>query len=155
MIELSVVSDIDAPADRIWDALTDLSRFEEWNPFIREARGTPAVGAKVRVHVRPWPLLPLTFEPTVVVCDENRELRWRGHFLTPWLASGDHRFKLEPSSGGRIRFVQEERFTGLLPRCMSWLLEREARRGFQAMNRALKARVERPRVVPVAVAAAS
>jgi len=145
MIELSVASDIDAPAEAIWEALTDLSRFGEWNPFIRAASGTPAVGAKLRVRVRPSIVVPLIFHPTVLVCDANRELRWRGHFLKPWIASGEHSFTLEPAGDGRTRFVQHEVITGLLPPFLSRLISREARLGFEAMNRALKARVERGR----------
>jgi len=145
MIDLSVASDIDAPAEAVWRALTDLPRFREWNPFIREASGSARVGARLRVRVRPSLPVPLVFRPTVLVSDENRELRWRGCFLAPWLASGDHRFTLEPAGEGRTRLVQREVFSGLLPTLASWLLEREARRGFRAMNRALKARVERAR----------
>jgi hypothetical protein len=143
MIDLSMSSDIQAPARKIWEVLTDLPRFAEWNPFIRAASGKPAVGAKVKVSVRPWPALPLVFKPTVTVCDEDRELRWRGHFLSRWLGSGEHSFTIEPAGDGRVRFVQREVFTGLLPRLASRLLVREARRGFDAMNQALKARVEK------------
>ena len=155
MIELSVANDIDASPEAIWHALTDLSRYGEWNPFIREASGTPAVGAKLRVRVRSSLPFPLVFRPTVLVCDENRELSWRGHFVVPWLATGEHTFRLEPAGEGRPRFVQHEVFTGLLPPVVSRLLEREVRRGFDAMNRALKARVERTTPAPSPTASAT
>lgn len=144
MLELSVAHDIAAPAERIWKTLTDLPRFADWNPFIRFARGAPAVGAKLFVFVKPKLRVPLIFRPKVTVCEENQELRWTGHFLRPWIAAGDHSFKLERTAGGGTRFVQREVFTGLLPALLSRLLEREARRGFEAMNEALKARVETP-----------
>ena len=32
--------------------------------------------------------MPLVFRPRVIVCDENRELRWRGHFLAPYGGEG-------------------------------------------------------------------
>jgi hypothetical protein len=142
MLGLSVVSDINAGAEKVWDALTDLPRFREWNPFIREASGTPAVGAKLRVRVKPTLPVPLVFHPEVLVCEKNRELRWRGFFFSPLLASGVHSFTLEPAGEGRTRLVQRETFGGLLPAFLSRLLLSEARRGFEAMNRALKARVE-------------
>jgi len=41
-----------------------------------------------------------------------------------------------------VRFVQREVFGGVLPRLVSRVLVPEARRGFDAMNRALKARAE-------------
>ena len=144
MVELSVAHDIAAPAERIWKTLTDLPRFADWNPFIRFARGAPAVGKKLFVFVRPSLRVPLVFRPKVTVFDENQELRWTGHFLRPWIGAGDHSFKLEPTPEGGTRFVQREVFTGLLPALLSRLLVREARRGFEAMNQALKTRVETP-----------
>jgi hypothetical protein len=142
MRELIRAIDIDAPAETVWQILTDLPRFSEWNPFIREARGRLAVGGTVKVRAHPPLGIPLRFQATVLACEENRELRWRGQVLASWLASGEHCFTLEPAGPGRVRFVQREIFGGLLPRLARWLLERQAGGGFDAMNRALKARAE-------------
>lgn len=143
MFALAVASEIDAPPELVWRALIDLPRFREWNPFIRAASGKPALGARLRMRVRPSLRVPLVFRPKVTVCDENRELRWRGHFVRPWIGAGDHTFSLEPIGKDRTRFVQRETFTGLIPAFLARLIEREARRGFELMNAALKARVER------------
>jgi hypothetical protein len=142
MVELSVAQDIAAPPDRIWKTLTDLPRFKEWNPFIRAARGTPAVGNTLLVRVRSALRVPLFFRPRITVCDENKELRWRGVFLHPRIAAGDHTFSIERGEQGTSRFVQREVFTGFLPSLLPKLLEREVRKGFEIMNQALKARVE-------------
>jgi hypothetical protein len=142
MIELVCSVDIQAPAEVVWRLLTDLPRFQEWNPFIREASGQIRAGGVVRVRVRPSLAIPLVFHAEVLQCQERRELRWRGHFLAPWLASGEHTFTLQPQAAGAVRFVQREVFGGALPGLVGGLLEREARRGFEAMNRALKARAE-------------
>ena len=140
--ELLCTVDIDAPPAVVWDQLTALPAFREWNPFIREAGGQPVVGGTIRVRVAPSLGIPLVFHARVLERDEGRKLRWRGHVLTDWLASGEHVFTIEPLSTGGVRFVQREVFTGLLPRLAGALLEREARRGFDAMNAALKARAE-------------
>jgi len=100
------------------------------------------VGAKLRVRVKSRLRLPLVLRPTVTVCEANRELRWRGHVVTPWLGAGDHTFTVEPTRDGRVRFVQREVFTGLLPSLFRQLVARETRAGFQAMNDALKVRAE-------------
>jgi len=155
MIELLSSIDIGASAEAVWQALTDLPRFREWNPFIREAGGDPRAGGKVRVRVRPSLAVPLVFHADVVRFDEPRELHWRGHFIAPWLASGDHTFTLEPQAGGGVHFVQREVFSGLLPRLAGRLLERETLRGFHAMNRALKVRAESARSAPERVSCAS
>jgi hypothetical protein len=142
MIELSCSIDIRAPLEVVWQALTDLPRFCEWNPFIREASGEPRAGGRVRVRVQPSVAIPVVFHADVLRSVERRELRWRGHFLAPWLASGEHTFTLEPRATGGVHFVQREVFRGLLPWLVGRPLAREAMRGFQAMNRALRVRAE-------------
>jgi hypothetical protein len=142
-MEIVASIEIDAPAEAVWSVFTDLPRFAEWNPFIREASGTTRSGGEIRVRVQPSiDGLRLRFRATVVSCEPDRELRWRGHVVSPRLAEGDHTFTLEPMTGGRVRFVQREVFRGLLPRLAPRVLARETRRGFDAMNAALKRRAE-------------
>jgi hypothetical protein len=142
MLSLSVSTDIDATARAVWETLTDLAGFHDWNPFIRRAEGLVAVGEEIHVHLRPWRALPIRFRARVTVCEPDRQLRWRGASLAPWIGSGDHTFLIEDAGRRRVRLVQREVFTGVLPLVGVRLLERHARAGFEAMNQALKARVE-------------
>lgn len=142
MDELVCSVDIDAPPSAVWTALVDLPAFRDWNPFIRDARGDMRVGGRVRVRVRPSVPLPVVFHATVLAREDGRELRWRGHVLAPWLGSGEHTFSIEALGPRRTRFTQREVFSGALPRIFGRLLAFETRRGFGAMNEALKQRAE-------------
>lgn len=142
MIEVSATTEIAATPAAVWTALTELERFQAWNPFIREARGSTTVGGTVHVRVAPSFGVPLKFHADVLESIPERALRWRGHVLAGWLASGDHTFTIEPLDDGRVRFSQRETFGGVVPWLARKLLAREARRGFEAMNAALARRVE-------------
>lgn len=142
MMEVRVSTEIEASARAVWSVLTDLPRFREWNPFIRAARGSTDAGKTVRVRVRSSFGLPLVFHAKVLGSEENRELHWQGHVLAPWLACGEHWFTIEPIDEHRSRFVQRERFSGVLPRLAARLLAREAKRGFEAMNQAMATRAQ-------------
>lgn len=136
-------TEIAASAETVWGILTDLARYSEWNPFIRDARGAIRAGATLFVRVQPsMSRVRLIFRPRVLACAVPRRIEWRGRFLASWLGRGDHTFAIEPAGSGRVRFVQRETFAGLLPRLARRLLERETRRGFELMNAALKARCE-------------
>lgn len=142
MIEVTSATEIDAPADAVWSVLTDLAEFPAWNPFIRNARGSTELGGDVHVRVRPSLGLPLRFSAKVTSSEPGRLLRWKGHVLSDWLAYGDHTFEIEPLPNGRSRFTQRETFGGVLPKLAEGLLAREAQKGFDAMNQALRARVQ-------------
>jgi hypothetical protein len=146
MLEIQATTEIDAPADIVWRVLTDLAAFHEWNPFIREARGKPELGGTINVRVVSSLGLRLGFSAQVLACEPAHVLRWRGHVGAPWLACGDHSFTILPVGPGRVRLVQRETFSGLLPGVAKRLLRRETQRGFDAMNRALKATAERARI---------
>ena len=85
----------------------------------------------------------MLFSPTVLVAEPSRELRWLGHLWFPGLFDGEHSFSIEPLGEEHVRFVQRERFKGLLLPFLSKMLDRDTRRGFEEMNRALKLRAER------------
>jgi hypothetical protein len=142
MKELHTEIEINAPQDRVWSLLTDFARFPEWNPFIREATGELRVGGKLRVRLQPPGGKGMVFKPTVLVRDDNRELRWLGKLAIPGLFDGEHIFAVEPMDGGRTRFVQREIFKGLLVPLFARMLDGSTRQGFEAMNRALKERAE-------------
>ena len=139
-MEVQATTVIAASARAVWTVLTDFERYARWNPFIRAASGRAEIGEDVRLHVKSSFGLPLAFRAIVLNTDEDRELHWEGHVIAPWIANGEHWFEIEPVDDTHVRFVQRERFSGLLPRLARRLLAREARRGFEAMNAALAAR---------------
>jgi hypothetical protein len=139
---LATAIEIDAPAERVWGVLTDLAAYPVWNPFIRRIAGELTPGARLEVRLEPPGGMGITLRPTVLAADPARELRWLGHLLVRGLFDGAHRLALEPLGPGGSRFVQEERFTGLLVPFLARSLDRHTRPGFEAMNRALKARAE-------------
>lgn len=139
-IHTSIV--INASPARVWATLTDFSSFPEWNPFIRRLRGTLAFGARLEAFIQPPGTGGMTIRPTLTEVARERELRWRGRLLLPGVFDGEHLFQIERLDDDRVRFVQSETFRGLLVPLLWRTLDRATRRGFEEMNRALKARAE-------------
>ena len=142
MKELRSEIEIQATAERVWQILIDFASFPEWNPFIRKASGNIRVGERLEVNIQPSGARGMTFRPTVLKAEPNRELRWLGHLLISGLFDGEHSFTIEPLREGRVRFTQREVFTGLLVPLFARGLDTDTRRGFEEMNQALKARAE-------------
>jgi hypothetical protein len=140
--QLETEIEIDAGPERVWAILIDFAAYPEWNPFIKSVCGVPEQGARLAVRIQPSGTKGVTFRPTVLVADAERELRWRGRLLLAGIFDGEHCFTIEPLARGRVRFQHSERFRGVLVPFFRGRLERDARRGFEEMNRALKARAE-------------
>jgi hypothetical protein len=141
MRELRTEVEIDAPPERVWRVLTDFGAYPEWNPFIRSIDGETRVGSQLKIRIEPPGARGMTFRPTVRAAEPARELRWLGRLLVPGLVDGEHRLALEPLEGGRSRFIQSERFSGLLVGLLGGTLA-ATERGFEQMNEALKRRLE-------------
>jgi len=142
MKEIHTEIEISAPAEKVWRVLTDFAAYPKWNPFVRHVEGEVSVGSHPQVYIEPSGGNGMLFSPTVLVAEPNRELRWLGHLWLTGLCDGEHSFSIEPLGEGRVRFIQRERFKGLLLPFLSKMLDGATRRGFEEMNRALKLRAE-------------
>ena len=136
--ELHTEIEIAASASTVWKHLVDFSRYPEWNPFVRSIVGEARQGARLKVSVSPPGGRGMTFRPVLLALLPEKELRWLGRLLLPGLFDGEHRFAIEPLSEGRVRFVHAERFAGILVGLLWKTMEEDTRRGFEAMNDALK-----------------
>jgi hypothetical protein len=141
MRQLRTEIEIDATPERVWAVLADFASYPTWNPFIQSIRGEPVVGSKLEVRIAPPDGKEMTFKPTVLNAEPNRELRWLGRLWLPRIFDGEHMLQIEPLADGRVRFVQAELFRGVLVPVLGKALDK-TERGFTAMNEALKRRAE-------------
>lgn len=142
--ELHAEVEIDAPPARVWEVLTGFGDYARWNPFMREVRGTAREGETLAVRIELPGELDRTFAPRIVALTPRRELTWVGRLVVPGLFDGVHSFFLEPlEAGGRCLLIQHENFSGLLMPLFTPAMEGATRRGFEAMNAALKREAER------------
>jgi hypothetical protein len=138
MKKVSATTWIDASPMKVWAILTDLSRYQDWNPFFREAAGEIAVGRRIFLRAYPAGGRPMKIRPTITAADAGAELGWAARL--PGIIGGEHRFTLRPGNGGTL-VVQSETFRGLLIPFSGKALTR-AETSFQQLNDALKARAE-------------
>jgi uncharacterized protein YndB with AHSA1/START domain len=101
----SVTVHMAAPAEQVWDLVSDITRIGEFSPETFEAQWLggavgPATGARFRGHVRRNGRGPVYWTVcTVTACDQGREFAFtvggpRGSTVNSW------RYQLQPSGGG-------------------------------------------------------
>ena len=84
----------------------------------------------------------MTFRPTVLRSDKNREFRWLGKLFVKGLFDGEHYFILTPINEQQTQLEHGEHFRGLLVNLIMKQIEGNTMAGFEAMNQALKERAE-------------
>ena len=138
MRQIHTEIEINAPADRVWQILTDFTAFPDWNPFISSATGELSPGSRLEIHLK-----GMSFNPTVLKAEPGNELRWLGRFILPDVFDGEHHFIIESLSDDKVRFIQGERFTGLLVPLFTVMgMLKNTSHGFAEINHALKDRAE-------------
>ena len=131
---------VDASPEVVWEVLTDLPQYGEWNLFITALHGDLRVGGRLRATFTLPGRKPRTFTPVVTVLEPGRQLTWLGRVAIPKLFDGEHTLAVEPDGAGTT-FVHTERFHGLLPPVMRGLLA-DTHDAFRAMDSTLARRAE-------------
>lgn len=133
--------EITAPPETVWDVLTNLDEYRDWNPFIISATGNVEVGERLINRMQQPGSRAMTIKPTVTEVETGRTFEWLGVLGIPGVFDGRHRFELEETVTG-TRLVQSEQFRGILVRFMRKMIDTSTRQAFEQMNSALKERAE-------------
>lgn len=120
-----------------WKVLTNFQDYPNWNPFIKSISGEVKKGAKLEIEIKPPNRKPMTFKPTLLRVDSEKELRWLGSGPVKGLFDGQHYFKIIEQEDDTIKFEHGEIFTGILVGLMPKLLV-DTKLGFEQMNNAFK-----------------
>ncbi len=130
---------VDASPARVWAVLADTAGHARWNPFLVKMEGRLEQGARLTNTMKPSGGKEMTFRPTVLAVEPQRELRWLGRLGIPRIFDGEHYFLLSERDGGGTRLVHGERFCGIA----LWFMDVERfRADFERMNAALKREAE-------------
>jgi hypothetical protein len=133
---------INATPTKVWSILVNFENYPNWNPFIKSIKGNLKVGNKIMARIEPPEANGMTFKPTILTLETNKELKWLGHLLFPGLFDGEHKFELIDNADGTTTFIQSEKFNGILVPLFKKLLDNNSKRGFEEMNEALKKECE-------------
>lgn len=103
--QTAVAIDIAASPEKIWQLLTDASKFSAWNSTIVELTGTIAPGGKIQLRSQLAP--DRTFKLRVKEFDQPSRLSWGD-------AMGTRTFTLTALAGGGTQFSMTEIIGGPL-----------------------------------------
>lgn len=132
-------TEIDADPEDVWDVLTAVEAYEEWNPLVTSADGSIGADEQLRIRLEPPGGRSMSLRARVKIVEPAGRLVWIGRYLLPNLFDTRHEFIIEPATDG-VRFLQRGTFAGVL--VPIFLSEEAIGEGFEELNVALKQRVE-------------
>ena len=111
MLSYSASTTINATPEAIWEMLTDVARWAEWNTTVDKVEGEVALGKKVTVYAKVSP--GRAFAVKVSVLEPPRKMVWTGG-MPLGLFKGERTYTLEPKSDGSVAVTTSEVFSGLI-----------------------------------------
>ena len=136
--------EINAPASVVWEVLTDLEHYGDWNPFCISAKSTLEIGAAVEMLLADYSGAGGTFANTEYLCAflPERLLSWelRATQESPNAARRDQ--IIEQVDDQRCRYYSTDAFLGENAALMMAVVGRWVKRAFDDTAIALKRRSE-------------
>jgi len=144
--EIAVSVEIQAPAARVWQVLTEFASYPQWLPSVHRASGPVETGGCLEISAGTSEAPPRTARMRLSKVERERELCWTNTSGFIFFKS-ERRFKIEPLSQDRVRLVQAEVFgspiAAFLDRVLDHVLFGGMTRGANAeMSQLIKARAE-------------
>ncbi len=148
MKEIRTIADIHSTPQHVWEVLSDLTGYKDWNPFITRTEGGLEVGGTIRLWLEPPGGSPVTVRPVVLEAEPPRELRWLWSKGFGGICDTEQCLTIVPKGDNRTHVIHRLTCTGLalsLPGFAAGTMARldtNFREGLEAMNRALKSRAQ-------------
>ena len=141
ILESSATVPIDAPAEVVWQVLTDARCYGDWNPFTTWLETDFAVDSPIRLRIvmGPW---RMHRKEWVRIVEPPRRLGWDTRVLARWLLYSSKQQHITPLGESRCGYHTEDLFSGLLTPVIMLLFRKLIVRGFDETAQALKRRAE-------------
>ena len=128
---------INAPIDFVWDVLTAVEKYGEWNPFTPQVRTDFKIGSPAHLLVRMGPSR-MKITESVSAFDEPRLIAWSKEFGTLRLLFAMREQHLEPVTETSCSYYNTDRLTGVLAPLVLLCFGGYMRRGFNDAGLGLK-----------------
>lgn len=134
--------EVDAPAELVWQVLTDVDRYGEWNPFCIACKTTLEPGTPIDMTVRLVGPSPKKQREYMHSHTPGREFSYRMKPVPGGTLFSERSHTVTPLGADRCRYDSHFKLDGWLSPLVTALLGGALRRGFTGMTDAVKQRAE-------------
>lgn len=141
MFTIDRTLEINAPAEQVWQVLTDFARYGDWNPFVPQAHCDLRIGGALKMQVVLKKQMQQTEYINAVTPGKSFAYSMKP---APLGALRSLRVQtVEPIDAMRCRYISHFEIGGWLNPVVSLAMGAPMRQGFEAMAQGLKAQAEK------------
>ena len=132
---------VQAPAEIVWEVVSDFEGWAHWNPLYRRAEGVMRVGSTLVLEQHLPGQAPTMIQPIVQDWVPYEQLHWRSSRLGGFVTAIRY-LEIENMGPANATFSNGELFMGLLLRFVGRDERRRLKAAFTAMGEAVRDRAE-------------
>jgi hypothetical protein len=143
MPSLYTATEIDAPKQKVWQAVFHKEQWRNWNTFLFDCDPTHPFkeGEEVLLALQRLPGEEETeFQPLITLVQPGVCLKWVSSI--PGFRN-EHIFEFQEIGVNRTKYIHRENFSGMLTRLFLPFIRQDEQQGIKRMARELKRYVER------------
>lgn len=140
MFSIILQEEINAPADLLWQVITDTTQYPKWNPFVTACESSFDVGSPIIMHVQLTPRFNLKQKETIQANINGEHLAYGVNI--PGLLNSSRRHIIRPIDSQRCHYESYFRLQGILAPVVRFFMAKHLQKGFSAMTSSLVAQTE-------------
>jgi len=129
---------INAPVEKVWDALVDVENYPRWNPFTTRVETTFVVGEPAILYVTMNGQHQRVQREEIITFEPPRKLVWGTTIGASFILKSRRQQIIEALDAEQTQYRTDQTFAGLLAPLVMLLSRRDIQRGLDAVGAALK-----------------
>jgi len=132
---------VNAPTETVWNVISDLDAYGEWNPFVVACDSTLEVNSPINMQVKLVPFFAFPQKETILSHDPSHQLSY-GISLPFNALSSVRSHTVQVLSPGVTEYKSTFELSGWLSPLVKWMLQSRLKKGFDGMAEGLQERSE-------------
>ena len=141
MLTIQEQTIVNASPETVFNIITDLGRYEEWNPWIVKASGTVEEGRLIKVKAKMGDRI-ISVQHRILISKPNIEFRWCDVGWFTKFAYGERSRFMKSLANGGVEYRVDLTVTGFLWWFVKLVYGKSMEAGLKAETNALKERAE-------------
>lgn len=133
--------EVDAPPETVWEVITDMAAYPEWNPFVLACESTLQPGDPINMTVRLGNNERGQVE-IITEYDEGKGFAYKMKSVPLGALSSYRTHRIEDLGGGQSRYVSRFQLLGWLSPLVKAILGGKLEAGFSGMSEGVRERAQ-------------